>query len=96
MSTQGKIPLTRIYRKISAKTGGEYFVGRLGSARLLIFRERDQPEGNDEVFAVFLEAVEDAPHKHPSARSSPPRSPFRRDASADIVKDNLDDLLGAG
>ena len=93
----GKIPLTRVYKKISAKTGAEYFVGRLGQSRLLIFRERDQPEDGDEVFAVFVEAIEET-QKPAAPRSTPARSPRRRDrdVSNEIEQDGLHDLLGAG
>lgn len=44
-----KTRLTRLCRKRSPKTGNEYFAGRLGTARVLLFRDRDQPDDGDEV-----------------------------------------------
>jgi hypothetical protein len=71
-----KIPLTRLYRKVSASTGQQYFVGRLGSARVLLFKDRDQPAEGDEVFTLLIEAVADdaeAPAPSPQKKRIPNR-----------------------
>jgi hypothetical protein len=90
-----KIPLTRLYRKVSASTGQQYFVGRLGSARVLLFKDRDQPAEGDEVFSLLIEAVDDpAPGRAapPRQEQRPPRRPTRA-ASADIQQDTLSDFM---
>ena len=59
MTMTGKAKLTRMFKKTSAKTGSEYFVGRLGGSRILLFRAREQPDDGDEVFELLIEPVED-------------------------------------
>jgi hypothetical protein len=55
--TPSKIPLARLYEKTS-KNGTRYFTGRMGQARVLLFRDREQPADGDQVWSLMLEAVE--------------------------------------
>jgi hypothetical protein len=90
-----KIPLTRLYRKVSARSGEQYFVGRLGSARVLLFKDREQPAEGDEVFSLLIEAVDDpAPGRAapPRQEQRPPRRPTRA-AANEIEEDALSDFM---
>ena len=83
MTMAGKIPLTRLYRKVSSKTGDQYFVGRLGAARVLLFRSREQGnEGDDEVFELLVEAVEGDP---PAGRAPRPQGQRRKGNVVDAL-----------
>ena len=48
------VKLGRVFEKISAR-GNSYMVGRLGAARLLLFKDRD----NDGCWNLFLQNVDD-------------------------------------
>ena len=96
MTMAGKIPLTRMYRKVSSKTGDQYFVGRLAAARVLLFRSREQGnEGDDEIFELLVEAVEGDPpagraprqERLPRTRRQP-----QEKAGAEIVDDPIPDF----
>lgn len=90
-----KIPLTRLYRKVSARSGEQYFVGRLGSARVLLFKDRDQPAEGDEVFSLLIEAVDD-PAPGRAAQSQQDQRPHRRalkTAANEIEQDTLSDFM---
>jgi hypothetical protein len=56
MQFASKVPLGRLYKK-TGKSGHDYFVGHLGQARLVIFRDFDQPEGDnqDESYTMWIE-----------------------------------------
>ena len=94
MTMTGKAKLTRMFKKTSAKTGSEYFVGRLGGSRILLFRAREQPDDGDEVFELLIEPVEDdgdagrAPRqeRQPRTRQRP------QNAAAEIVDDPIPDF----
>lgn len=95
MTMTGKAKLTRMFKKTSAKTGSEYFVGRLGGSRILLFRAREQPDDGDEVFELLIEPVEDdggagrAPRqeRQPRTRQRPQK------AAAEIEDDPIPDFM---
>ena len=97
MTMTGKAKLTRMFKKTSAKTGSEYFVGRLGGSRILLFRAREQPDDGDEVFELLIEPVEDdqpagrAPRQDRQERQ--PRTRQRpQEKAAEIVDDPIPDF----
>lgn len=92
-----KVPLARLYEKKSARTGATYYVGRLGLARVLLFRDRDQPEEGDPIWNLLLEPIEEsapptapAPSRAPNRKPRQPRQP--KPEHDDIVQDSLEDL----
>lgn len=95
MTMTGKAKLTRMFKKTSAKTGSEYFVGRLGGSRVLLFRAREQPDDGDEVFELLIEPVEDdggagrapRPQGQPRTRRQP-----QEKAGAEIEDDPIPDF----
>ena len=52
--TAPMVKIGRVFEKTSAR-GNQYMVGRLGAARLLAFRDRDNPE----VWNLFVQQVEE-------------------------------------
>lgn len=97
---QGKVPIARLYEKQSARTGATYFVGRLGMARALLFKDRDQPDDGDAVWNLLLEPIEETTTPTAATASSPARSPNRKPRQprkpkpehSDIVQDSLEDF----
>ena len=95
MTMTGKAKLTRMFKKTSAKTGSEYFVGRLGGSRILLFRAREQPDDGDEVFELLIEPVEDdggagrvpRQERQPRTRRQP-----QEKAAAEIKDDPIPDF----
>lgn len=93
-----KVPLCRLYEKTSARTGATYFVGRLGMARALLFKDRDQPDEGDAVWNLLVEPTEETPIAAPASSStrSPnrkPREPRKPTAERnEIVQDSLEDF----
>lgn len=75
MTMDLKIPLTKLYEKTSGR-GSRYFVGRLGNARVVMFRD-EQAEGADPVWQIFLS---DGPQGQPQGRrpSDPPAQARQR------------------
>ena len=93
MTLAGKIPLTRLYRKVSSKTGDQYFVGRLGAARVLLFRSREQGnEGDDEIFELLVEAVEG---DQPAGRAPRQKRQHRKGNVVDSLRRLGNDLENA-
>jgi hypothetical protein len=84
-TTNTKVPLAKLYKKTSARTGVPYFVGRLGLSRVLLFRDRDQAEGEDEIWNLLVEPVDEQP-KTTAAPSRKPRLP-RDDRMDSMIKD---------
>jgi hypothetical protein len=95
MRTGNKIALTRLYRKVSAHSGEQYFVGRLGAARMLLFKDRDQPAEGDEVFSLLIEPVED---QATAPKTRPPPPPRNRPVKTapDLEQDDLADMIVGG
>jgi hypothetical protein len=52
-----KVVLGRLYRK-TAKSGTEYFTGRFGYGRIMLFKAREQPENDDEVWNLVVEEID--------------------------------------
>lgn len=59
-SANTRVPMTRLYEKTSAK-GNRYFTGRLGSARVLLFRDDHADAGGDPVWQLYLADVPQSP-----------------------------------
>ena len=94
MTMAGKIPLTKMYAKTSSRTGEVYYVGRLASARVLLFKAREQPVEGDPVYELLLEAVEGDP---PAGRAPRPQGQPRtrrqpQEKAAEIVDDPIPDF----
>ncbi len=61
------IKLARLFRKTSAKSGNEYFTGRVnGAMRLLILPNTRQSDDAPEDFVAFLVSADDAPQQGPA------------------------------
>jgi len=95
MKTDSKIALTRLYRKVSARSGEQYFVGRLGAARVLLFKDRDQPDEGDEVFSLVVEPV-DKQTTAPKAKPQPPPRNRPVKAAPAVEQDDLADMIAGG
>ena len=95
-----KVPIARLYEKTSARTGATYFVGRLGMARALLFKDRDQPEEGDAVWNLLVESIEETTPPTAAPASSSTRSPNRKPREPrkptaernEIVQDSLEDF----
>ncbi len=80
MSTNGNYPpsfrAARLYRK-SSKSGGSYFTGRWGGAKVALVKTQETGDGGYEVWALLLsEAPAYKPEERPSVQSAPaPASP---------------------
>lgn len=55
-----RVPVTRLFEKTSAK-GNRYFTGRLGNARVLLFRDEHADTGGDPVWQMYLADVPQSP-----------------------------------
>jgi len=55
-----RVLLTRLYERTS-KFGNRYFVGRLGAARLLLFRDNHGPEPN--IWELLTQPIQEREHK---------------------------------
>lgn len=62
-----------LWRKTSAK-GNDYFIGRLGGCRILIFENRDRKDDADPSHHLFFA---DAPAKPKPAATAEPKEPRR-------------------
>ena len=82
MTMAGKIPLTKMYAKTSSRSGEVYYVGRLASARVLLFKAREQPVEGDPVYELLLEAVEGDP---PAGRPPRPQGQRRKGNVVDAL-----------
>ena len=61
-----RIPMTRLFEKTSAR-GNRYFTGRLGNARVLLFRDETADAGSDPVWQMYLADVPQSPAGGPVA-----------------------------
>jgi hypothetical protein len=92
--------LARLYEKTSA-AGRQYFIGRIGEAKIAILRSREVSESGDPVWDVLLSQAA-APQLTPAepAVRAPSRTPPRRlrkpssrnDGRRDLPYDGLADL----
>ena len=48
------IKVTRLFEKTS-KSGNQYFVGRLGDAKVVLLKDNKQPEGSDPAWNLLLD-----------------------------------------
>ena len=95
-----KVKLGRLYEKVSA-AGRTYYVGRLGSARLLVFKSREVTEDGTAVWDVFVQQVEDKPEARPIrasgelpfVKSARPTRLLPRHDVGSFHDDPLDDVL---
>jgi len=51
--TSANIRLARLYRKTS-KSGNDYFVGRIGGAKVALFKSREVAEDGGEIWDILL------------------------------------------
>ena len=100
MRDTAKVKRGRLYEKTNAK-GTRYFVGRLGTARVLLFPSREIADGGDPVWDLYLQEVEDT-RPRPVASEMPARRPTRAqperpaDDGESVPDDPLDDVLPSG
>ena len=81
------IKAAKLWAKTSAKTGGTYYVGRMGGCRVLVLENRDR-QGEDEPTHWLMlgdaEAGQERPQARPERRPQSPDSggaPANRSAS---------------
>jgi hypothetical protein len=91
------VVLCLLYEKTSSK-GAQYFVGRLGKAKIAVLRSRESSESGDLVWEVRLEQAPERPLKPSSATvtaaNSLFRTPARRLPNAERLPDVPDDPVG--
>ncbi len=68
------VKLGRMFEKTSAN-GNRYFTGRLGAARLLLFRNKEDAEDGSPIWNVF---VQDVPEQRTEARPVQGELPVNR------------------
>ncbi len=61
------IRAAKLWAKVSAKTGGTYYVGRMGGCRVLVLENRDR-QGDDEPTHWLLLGAAEAGQEWPQAR----------------------------
>jgi len=66
-------PLTKMYRKKSA-TGGTYFSGRLGGAKVVLVKSKETAEDGTEIWSLL---ASEAPQKQQDTRPGPRESDQR-------------------
>lgn len=66
-----RVPMTRLFEKVSAK-GNRYFTGRLGNARVLLFRDEHADTGGDPVWQMYLADVPQSPAGSPVTGNTAP------------------------
>src|SRR4051794_22901142 len=75
------IKAAKLWAKVSAKTGGTYYVGRMGGCRVLVLENRDR-KGEDEPTHWLLLGDAEAGQERPQARSEQrPQGPPPGDAA---------------
>ena len=60
MKLDGKVNLARLFERTSAK-GNRYFSGRMGAARIMLFKD-DRADG-DNVWQLFVQDGDEQPHQ---------------------------------
>jgi hypothetical protein len=66
--------LTRLFQKKS-KTGATYFTGRLGSAKIVLLKSKDQADGDPIWNLTLSEAPQKAEERSPAADWQSPHRP---------------------
>ncbi|MEQ8653274.1 MAG: hypothetical protein RIC87_12495 [Kiloniellales bacterium] len=89
MKMQGKVRLCRLYERTSAN-GNRYFTGRLGGAKVIVFRDQ-KAEADCPVWQVYLEDAESG--RGASAGRSPPNPRKTAQTAAMDAQRPLDDGL---
>ncbi len=64
--------LCRLWEKTSAR-GAAYLVGRMGDARVLIFKNTHKVDDGDHDYAIFLTAIEERQPQNQKASQPAPR-----------------------
>jgi hypothetical protein len=74
--TDLKIPLGKLFERRSRSTGRSYLAGRLGDARVLIFRESNIPTealaGADAMWTIYVAAGDQGFAEREERRQRPP------------------------
>jgi hypothetical protein len=79
------IKATGLWRKTSSKTGKEYFTGRWGALRVLVFENRDRKGDNEPSYFLMLGVAEDK-RDQPAQEVLPP--PKRGQSTSDRSRDH--------
>jgi hypothetical protein len=95
------LPLAKLYERTSKK-GSQYFVGRLGLARVTLLRSTEVSESGDQVWTLLLQEPPSQPQAPAKTTASARRAGEQlfgsrpRKASAatpDLPDDSLDDVF---
>ena len=71
MSDYGpQVKLARLYEKTS-KTGNQYFVGRLGMAKVAVLTSKDVAEDGSPMWDVLLQEASSEQRRKPEAKEEP-------------------------
>jgi hypothetical protein len=72
------IKACKLWARVSAKTGGTYYVGRMGGCRVMVMENRDR-QGDDDPSHFLLLGDAEKPPERPVERGSGWRGPeYRR------------------
>jgi hypothetical protein len=61
------VKLARLYEKTS-KTGNQYFVGRLGMAKVAVLKSKEVAEDGSPMWDVLLQEAPNEPRRKPEAK----------------------------
>src|SRR4051812_48623307 len=82
------IKAAKLWAKVSAKTGGTYFVGRMGGCRVLVMENRDRQGDGDPSHFLLLGDAEAGQERPPAGQGRRPetvamRAPARHQDGGD-------------
>ena len=81
MSDYGpQVKLARLYEKTS-KTGNQYFVGRLGMAKIAVLKSKEVAEDGSPMWDVLLQEAPSEPRRKPEAKEQAPPEATAPDAA---------------
>jgi hypothetical protein len=89
MSDYGpQVKLARLYEKTS-KTGNQYFVGRLGMAKVALLKSKEVAEDGSPMWDVLLQEASSEPRRKPEAKEE--AQPEAAPSAAPYVSQRLKD-----
>ncbi|WP_072389522.1 hypothetical protein [Hyphomicrobium sp. CS1BSMeth3] len=57
-------PLCRLFRKTSKRTEQDYWVGRLGMAKVVLLKSRETADDGGEIWHLMVQQAEEKPRQH--------------------------------
>src|ERR1700687_3176160 len=92
MSDYGpQVKLARLYEKTS-KTGNQYFVGRLGMAKVAVLKSKEVAEDGSPMWDVLLQEAPNEPRRKPEAKhEAAPEATTVAASAAPYIPQRLED-----